>query len=241
MRVKIVVSYDGSRFDGFQIQKKTKNTVAGKIGEVFVSLNINSKFQASGRTDKGVHATYQVLSLDLPKFWEDLEKLKIFLNRKLLPHIYVKNIQRVNNGFHARFDAKRRVYRYLISKKEPSVFLTPYVTFLKSYNPKVIKEAVSLFEGEHNFEYFKKNGSDTKNFVRKIYRAFFYEYKNFGVFYFEANGFLRSQVRMMVDFLLKISEGKLKKEDLIRQLSRKEIVSSSLAPPNGLYLSKVKY
>ena len=241
MRVKITISYDGSFFEGFQIQKRTAKTVAGKLYSAFLSLNIDSKIEASGRTDAKVHALNQIISLDIPSFWSDFDKLKNFLNRKLLPHIYVKKIERVKDDFHPRYDAKSRVYRYIISKKEPCVFLTSYVTFINDYDTKLLEDAASLFEGRHDFEYFKKSGSDTKNFIREIYKAFFYEYKDFGIFYFEANGFLRSQVRMMVDFLLKISQKKLTKDDLLKQLSKKEIISTSLAPPNGLYLAKVKY
>jgi len=241
LRVKITLAYDGSRFEGYQIQKRTPNTVAGRLYEVFSSLNIDSKIEASGRTDTGVHATGQVISLDIPSFWSDLNKLKTFLNRKLLPHIYIKRIEKTKEDFHARYDAKSRVYRYVVSESEPNVFLTSYVTFVDNLNKTFLKEAAKLFEGTYDFEYFKKTGSDTKNFVRTIYKADVYDYKDFTIFYFEANGFLRSQVRMMVDFLLKISRGLLTKDDLLKQLYKKELISSTLAPPNGLYLAKVKY
>ena len=68
-----------------------------------------------------------------------------------------------------------------------------------------------------------------------------YDYRDFTIFYFEANGYLRSQIRMMVGFLLKISEGKLNANQLKNQLDKKEITSTTLAPANGLYLAKIKY
>ncbi len=241
MRIKITLSYDGSRFMGFQMQKELKNTVAKKLYLAFKSLNIRPIFTASGRTDKGVHALNQVLHLDLPPYWNDLPKLKKHLNNILLPHIFIKKINMVDKNFHARFDAKSRIYRYIISTEQPSVFLTPYVTYVKKINEKLIKDAIKEFEGRHNFEYFKKNGSDTKNFIRTIYKTNFYKYKNFYILYFEANGFLRSQIRMMISFLLKISDGKLSKNKLKLQLDLKDSFSNSLAPPNGLYLSKIKY
>jgi len=242
MRVKITLSYDGSRFAGFQIQKETKDTVAQKIEDSFKSAGIENRFVASGRTDKGVHATGQVLHIDLPSFWTDLDKLKNILNRSLLPHIYIKKIEKVQDTFHARFDAKKRVYRYIVSTQKPSVFLTPYITYInRDIDFMSIKNSIKEFEGRYDFEYFKKNGSDTKNFVRSIYRADCYMYKDFYVFYFEGDGFLRSQIRMMVDFLFKISEGKLSKNELKLQLQKKKVFSTSLAPPQGLYLSKIKY
>ncbi len=241
MRIKIILSYDGSRFDGFQVQKHTKNTVSQKITTALKSLNITSCFTASGRTDKNVHALNQVLHLDLPPYWSNLSKLKKYLNNSLLPHIFIKKIDNVNKDFHARYGAKSRIYRYIVSTKKPSVFLTPYVTYIKKIDEKLIKDAISEFKGIHNFEYFKKNGSDTKNFTRTIYKTNFYKYKDFYIFYFEANGYLRSQIRMMVSFLLKISDGKLSKNELKLQLNLEDNFSSSLAPPNGLYLSKIKY
>ncbi len=241
MRVKITLSYDGSRFLGFQIQKDTKNTIAQKLTNSFKSLNIKPNFIASGRTDKGVHALNQVLHIDLPPFWTDFKKLKKSLNISLLPHIYIKKIEQVDKNFHARFDAKKRVYRYIVSTGKPSVFLTPYITYIRQIDQKLIKDAIKCFEGEYDFEYFKKNGSDTKNFTRIIYKTDFYRYKEFFIFYFEANGYLRSQIRMMVDFLLKISDGKLSKNELKLQLQKKDRFSTSLATAEGLYLSKIKY
>jgi len=241
MRVKITLEYDGSKFQGYQIQKETKNTVAGKLQNALKALNIQNIAVASGRTDKGVHATAQIVHLDLPTFWNDLNKLVFSLNKMLYPSILIKKIEKTDKNFHARFCAKKRVYRYIVSTKKPSVFLMPYITFLDTINCAVIKKSIKLFEGEHDFEYFKKCGSDTKTYIRKIYKADFYRYKDFYIFYFEANGFLRSQIRMMVSFLLKISDGKLSKDKLKLQLEKKDIFSTSLAPPNGLYLAKVKY
>jgi tRNA pseudouridine38-40 synthase len=241
LRVKITLEYDGSKFQGYQIQKEIKNTISQKLQDAFYMLNIISKAVASGRTDRGVHATGQVLHIDLPDFWKDLNKLAYSLNTILHPSIRIKKIEYVSDDFHARFCAKKRVYRYIVSIKKPTVFLNPYVTFIKSLDTKSIKESIKLFEGEHDFEYFKKTGSDTKNYTREIYKADFYKYKDFYIFYFEANGFLRSQIRMMVSFLLHISDGKLSKNELKLQLEKKGIFSTSLAPPNGLYLAKIKY
>lgn len=241
MRVKITLEYDGSKFQGYQYQKETTNTIANNLQNALKTLNINDFPTASGRTDKGVHALGQVIHLDLPPYWNDLEKLKFSLNKILFPSINIKKIEQTHKNFHARYDAKSRVYRYIISTKKPSVFLMPYITFLDKIDTNRIKNSIKLFEGRHDFEYFKKCGSDTKNYIREIYKADFYIYKDLCVFYFEANGFLRSQIRMMVSFLLQISDEKLSKNELKLQLEKKDIFSTSLAPPNGLYLAKVKY
>ncbi len=241
-KVKIILAYDGSRFNGFQIQKGRVETVSKRIYEAFKSVGIFEKFNASGRTDKGVHATFQVLDVKVPDFWIDkLDILKIELNRKLNPSVNIRDISLVDEDFHSRFSAKRRVYRYIVSFEEFSPFASFYVTFVKDLDEKKIKDAIRVFEGVHDFDYFKKSKGGTENFVREIFKARYYRYKEYGVFYFEANGFLRSQIRMMVGFLLKISDGKLTKQQLERQLDCQEVYSRYLADPCGLYLSKVKF
>ena len=240
-KVMIVLSYDGSQFNGFQIQKGEVNTVAKRLYEVFKSIGIFARFNASGRTDKGVHATYQVIDIDLPDFWSDLKKLKNELNKKLYPSIFIKAIKRVDSNFHARYSAKKRVYRYIISTKNFSPFQSNYLTFVKSFDKRVLRESIKLYEGVHDFKNFKKEHGGSKTSIRHIYKARFYRYKEYGVFYFEANGFLRSQVRMMVDFLLKINQGKLTNKDLTAQLEDRAITSTTLAPPQGLYLSRVVF
>ncbi len=241
MQVKVTLSYDGSQFNGYQIQNSGVNTVANKLDKVLKSLEINTKVHASGRTDTGVHATNQVIHFELPTYWTDIEKLKYMLNLKCLPHIYIKEIKVVDTSFHARYSAKRRVYHYLISTKTPSVFLTPYALFVPSIDFTAMQEAVKYFEGEHDFSYFKKSkGSETQS-TRIIYKAKFYKYKDFYLFSFEANGYLRSQIRMMVHFLLEINEKRLTPFQLQEQLNLKKRHSTGVVVPNGLYLSRIKY
>ncbi len=241
MKVKITLSYDGSQFYGYQSQKDGTKTVANTLQAAFSSFGIEAKINASGRTDRGVHAMGQVIDIDLPPYWSDLERLKNYLNRVCAPSIMIARIEEVDEAFHARYSAKRRVYRYLIKVGEPSVFSHSFVTYHDSVDKKKIQEAMLLFEGEHDFEYFSKSGSDPKSTVREIYKCRFYKYKEFYILSVEANGYLISQIRIMVDFLLKISDGALSKEDLKEQLEKKKIHNRGLAKPNGLYLAKIKY
>jgi len=233
MFVKVTLSYDGSKFNGFQIQNSGVKTVANKLEKILKSLSIDTKIHASGRTDRGVHATNQVIHLNLPPFWSDIKKLKHMLNQKALPDIHVKQIEVVDESFHARSSAKRRVYRYLVSTKTPSVFMTPYILFVDDIDEALIQEAIKKFEGSCDFSYFKKvKGSDTSS-VREIYKARFYKHKEFYVFSFEANGYLRSQIRMMVYFLLEISAKRLSVDDLVEQLECKKRHATGLVYQMG--------
>ena len=240
MTIKITFSYDGSKYNGSATQPH-KNTVQDKFEEILKIIGIHSSLILSGRTDKDVHASGQVASLEIPYFWENLLKLRNTLNQHLPPSIRIRHIQKEASDFHARFSAKKREYRYIISTKELTAFNTNYLYYEKSIDIKAIKEAIKLFIGVHDFEYFSKKGSEPKSTIREIFDIKFYKYKEFYIFKFNANSYLRSQIRMIVSFLLKISQDKVTLEDLKNQLQKKELVSWTLAPSNGLYLSRITY
>ena len=130
IRVKIIFSYKGTFFFGSQEQKNTNQTIATTFNNVLKKINIHNKIVMSSRTDKGVHALWQVAHLDIPKYWE-MQRLKDALNNRLNRFdIYIKNINIVSNEFHARFSAKKRIYYYILSTKNPNPFQKNYVTFL---------------------------------------------------------------------------------------------------------------
>lgn len=236
MRYALTLSYNGATYLGSQTQKSSKNTVLGQLEHVLNRLNIEFKVVASGRTDRGVHATGQVCHIDLPEFWRDLEKLKSALNSMLPPSIHVKKIQAVDDDFHARYSAKKRVYRYIIKEGESNPFEESFVTFLDSVDFDDIEKKIKLFCGEYDFKQFMKSGSDIKSTRRVIYRAFAYRHRGFIVLNFEANGFLRSQIRLMVGALFGLSP-----QQIAEQLTCKKKHKIKPAKSNGLYLAKIKY
>ena len=244
MRVKITLSYDGSFFNGFQIQKDENascQSVAGAITKALLRINIYSAVVGSGRTDAGVHATHQVIHIDLPSFWNDLSKLQFHLNASLLPHIYIQKIEPVDLAFHARFNAKNRLYRYVLYDGAYQPFLANYAHHVKPLNVRELNHYAQAFVGFHNFEYFKKLGGGTTKDERTIFKAGAYRYKNLIIIYFLGDAFLRSQVRMMCGSLLKTCDGILSYDDLLAQRDRKLKVSTTLIPACGLYLSRVFY
>ena len=236
MRVAITLVYDGTLFLGSQIQKEFKNTVFGHVNRVLLDLSIDSKIVASGRTDKGVHATGQVFHIDLPPFWSDTKKLQTLLNRKIKKSMKIKKIEVVNKDFHARYSAKKRVYRYILKKGASNPFEENYVTFLEDFNFDKIQKNIKIFNGEHDFQQFLKTGSDINSTSRIIYRAFAYKHKGYIILHFEANGFLRSQIRLMVGALLRLDA-----QQITEKLINKHNHKIKPAPSNGLYLSKIKY
>ncbi len=240
-RAKITMSYNGSAFLGSQQQPTTHETVIGTLLIALKRLKIHSAPKGSGRTDRGVHATHQVMHIDLPLFWDDLPRLKDMLNLQLPASLRILRIEFVDSEFHARYSAKRRVYRYIIKEGLSNPFEDNFVTFVPNLNREIITEAIKCFEGTHSFEFFKKSGNDLEHFTRIIYHAYAYSHKEYFVLVFEGNGFLRSQIRLMVGFLLRISAGKATKEQLLEQLGCVKRYSTDIAPHNGLYLTRIHY
>jgi len=241
-RVKIVYSYDGSSFYGSQIQTNSKfPTVMGELKKALRSLNINSTAYASGRTDRGVHALSQVCHLDIPSYFSDLEKLRGNLNHFLKPHIYIKNISDAKPEFHARFSAKKRLYRYIVSNSTYHPLYANYMIFIPQLDIDSLNKSLKEFIGTHDFSFFKKQGSDTSDSIRTIYKAYAYRRHRYIIINFLGNSFLRSQIRMICGFLFDMQKGKIGKEELIKQLNLKEQTNTKLAPPQGLYLSKIYY
>ncbi|HSR74403.1 MAG TPA: tRNA pseudouridine(38-40) synthase TruA [Sulfurovum sp.] len=240
MRVKAVIAYDGSQYQGFQRQSSTHMTITSAIEEALDSLHINSPIVGSGRTDTGVHASGQVIHFDLPDFWIDLEKLKCQLNRKL-SDISFKHISFVSEDFHARFSAKKRVYRYVFKTQKPSVFEHKYVSYYKKFDPALLRKALRCFEGKHDFNFFHKTGSVTHTTIREIYHTDYAERHGYHFIYFKANGFLRSQVRMMIDAAMLCAKNEMTLAQLEEQIAGHKKHTTKLAPPEGLYLARILY
>jgi len=239
-KVKAVIAYDGGYFQGFQKQKSTPNTITGAIERTLRSLGIHSSILGSGRTDAGVHATGQVIDFQIPSFWTDLNKLKFELNRKLR-YISFKHITFVSDDFHSRFSAKKRVYRYVFKTTVPSIFEKNHIAYYPKFDKKLLIEALKTFEGEHDFSNFIKTGSITHTNIRHIFKAHYKPYNNYHIIYFEANGFLRSQVRMMVEAAMQVALGDWEIKELEEQLELKKRYLTKIAPPEGLYLARIIY
>ena len=240
MNLKFEIAYDGSSFFGSQKQPN-KNTVEDELLKAFKNINIDTKIVLSGRTDRDVHATGQVFNSFIPDYWEDLEKLKEILNNKLSKAVKIKKISEVNDNFHARFSAKKRVYRYIISSKQTTPFNDKFLTYIKNIDEELLKGAIKEFIGVYDFKYFHKTGSDKELTKREIFDAKFYKYRDIYVFNFTANSYLRSQIRLMVGFLLAINDNKQTIENLKEQLNLKKHIFKKPAIANGLYLAKIKY
>ena len=240
MNLKFVITYDGSCYQGSQKQPNGL-TVEDKLLKAFKKINIETNIVLSGRTDKEVHATGQVFNCIVPDYWIDFFKLKEVLNKNLPSSIKISNISKVADDFHSRFHAKKRVYRYIITSKPTNPFNDKFITYVQNIDEKLIKLAIKEFIGIYDFRYFHKTGSDKDITIREVFDAVFYKYKDIYVFKFTANSYLRSQIRLMVGFLLAINDNKQSIENLKKQLKLEGHFFKLPAKANGLYLAKIKY
>ncbi|WP_334097167.1 tRNA pseudouridine(38-40) synthase TruA [Helicobacter typhlonius] len=240
-RFKAVIAYDGSAFSGFALQKH-RRSVLGELIESFARVGIGGEILGASRTDKGVHATAQVISFQNKHIHRyDTHFLRSLLNAKLYPHIMVRSLCEVDSHFHPRFDAKWRAYRFLLSPTRPSPFASAYINYEKIGDMVRFHQALRLFKGTHNFVFFKKNGSYTKDDVRHIFDVRHYQRGGIDVVYMRGNGFLRSQVRLMVGTALSVSRGELSIENLQEQLLGKKRHYHYPISPQGLYLCGIGY
>ncbi|EAI4321419.1 tRNA pseudouridine(38-40) synthase TruA [Campylobacter fetus] len=261
MKIALTYSYDGSKFKGSQTQPD-KNAVEDCLNLALNRVGIFKPVISSSRTDKGVHAISQVSCVECGEFWnERFEWLKNQVNKHTKPYIYVKNIKKVSDEFHPRYDAVARSYRYIIYHNEKNVFLADYVHFYENLNIQRLNTALKLLIGKHDFKAFYKVGSDEKSTVREIFYAKAYQiYKTkeakfsakfdtkfktqkptLTVINFKANGFLRAQVRLMVANALQACKSDENLSQFISNFKEQKPLTRMPSPPNGLYLKRIFY
>ena len=242
MRYKLTVSYDGYNYMGFQIQNEL-DTVELELMKAFNKLlNVDVKIYPSGRTDRYVHANGQVchvdLNIDIPEYG-----LMKGLNAYLPNDIYIKEVEKVNEDFHARFSAIKKEYRYYINIKEYNPLTIRYLPYIPNLNIEAMKEAVELLIGTHDFKGFASASIDErKPTIKTIYSIDIINHGDKLEFIFIGNGFLKYQIRRMMGIIVEIGKGRFTKNKIIEILeSKKPADSKYILDGCGLYLEKVYY
>ena len=240
-RYFIELSYKGTNYHGWQIQKNA--TGVQQLLNKALSLKTGGDIETigSGRTDKGVHALQQFAHFDMSKGISE-EHLAFQLNRVLPNDIVVKRIFEVNPGAHARFDAVSRSYQYKINRlKDPFLIDTSYYR-RGDLDLSLLNQAAGLLIGDQDFESFSKVKTDVNHFRCTITRSEWIEEEDKIYYYVTADRFLRGMVRTLVGTMLDIGSGKTSLEDLKRIIASLDRQKAGRAvPAHGLYLTQVKY
>ncbi len=241
MNYRVIIAYDGSNFFGFQRQKDCR-TVQGELEKVLSivfkqEININ----ASGRTDRGVHALGQVINFHSDISIE-VNQLKYALNRLIPEDISVLDIFMADDDFHARFSAKNKKYRYIIST-EDHLFKRRYKFYVeKDLDIELMKKAASQLIGEHDFYSFSNNRKTDTSTIREVKSIEIYREGKDIYIDITANSFLYNMVRVIVMYLINIALGKIdyNKTSYLLENHTRELTRFK-APASGLYLVKVYY
>lgn len=244
-KIKCTISYDGTRYSGFQIQPNQR-TVHGELEKALKKMHKGEyiRIHPSGRTDTGVHAKAQVIHFSSP-FQLPEDNWKKALNTLLPNDLYVDKAEITPTDFHARYDAVEKEYRYFVlNKKEIDVFQQNYVyQFPYQSDMTRIQEACTYFEGEHDFTTFSSAKASIKGEkIRTLYDVHCRQEGDYLVFVFRGDGFLYHMVRTIVGVLLDIGQGRIEADHIPRlfaSLDRQKV--GATVPPQGLYLWKVLY
>ena len=243
-RIKLTLTYDGTRFFGWQIQP-AQRTVQGVLEAAFQGLfEEKSAVVGSGRTDTGVHALGQVAHVDVISSIREKALVRA-LNRQLPADVRVLNAEGVPETFHARYDATRRCYVYLLrAELPPSPFLNNYCLQIpSSLNFQAMDTAAKMLVGTRDLSVFRSTGGGQTLPTRTVFKSEIISLSG-GItgYRIVADAFLRKMVRAIVGTLLRIGRGRagpFLMEELLVSGNRSRV--GTIAPPHGLYLSSVSY
>ena len=245
---KLVVSYDGTRYFGWEHQPDTEMTIQGKLESVLNQMTQMPEGESvtvigAGRTDAGVHARAMTCNV-LLNTEKSEEEVQAYMNRYLPDDISVNSVKLAADRFHSRFKAIGKTYRYTcwFGASKP-VFDRRYLTVLdRKPDVERMREAAEYLIGMHDYRSFCGNSRMKKSSIRVVDVIRIEESGNYIRFYYHGNGFLQNMVRIMTGTLLEVGMGKREPgdmEEIIEARDRRK--AGYTAPAQGLCLMKVDY
>lgn len=241
---KLTIQYDGTRYNGWQRQGNTENTIQGKLNEIIGKyLNEGIDIAGSGRTDAGVHALAQVANFKTNKF-VDKEKFLTDINLYLPQDIRVIKVESVDERFHARLSAVSKTYEYVIDNGAVAdVFSRKYTYRLEQpLDVEKMRTAARLLGGTHDYISFCGNRKFKKSSIRTVTDISVVKLDGKITISFTGNGFLQNMVRIMTGTLIEVGLGKRNAESMTNILEAKSRdAAGMMAPAEGLFLKKVEY
>lgn len=242
---KFTLTYDGTRFFGWEHQPGNDMTIQGKLESVLSIMIGKEKVEVigCGRTDAGVSAQGYICNAHLP-IDTDPDEVRDYMNQYLPDDIRVDSCVIASPRFHSRYNAVGKTYRYTcyVGKTKP-VFDRKYVYALP-FIPDMdeMRKAASFLIGEHDFASFCSNPKMKKSTVRKVDSIIIEKNGDYITFTYHGSGFLQHMVRILTGTLLEVGEGKRSADSipsLIEGKARKN--AGATAPASGLRLIKVDY
>lgn len=240
---KFQVSYDGTRYSGWQRQGNTASTIQYKLERAISGLlSEEIEVSGSGRTDAGVHAMGQIANFKTPQRL-DVENFTQRLNEALPEDISVSNMLLASPRFHARLSAKEKTYRYTVQNAAASdVFRRKYEYKIpEPLDMDAMRQGAELLLGTHDFQGFS-TGRTKKSTVRHIREISITREGSKVYLTFTGNGFLYNMVRILTGTLIEIGRGERTPESILAVFSSGDRTKAGFtAPPQGLCLMEVLY
>lgn len=243
MKILVRLSFLGRDFLGTQKQKQGETIQS--LFEWMLSLCYQKEVAVHicSRLDRYVNAYDYALTFDAPDDRMNVERLKYYFRRMIRKDITIYDVREVDNSFHPRYDCEYKSYVYVIQNREVKNPLFDSICFSpkRVLDSSKIKEAIHLYEGEHDFRYFATPEGE-ENTVLSLKKTEVIEKNGFLFLRFIGKSFLRYQVRFMVGGLLRYEEGKISLKDIQDMLSSKPVKWDKLkADPYALTLEKIYY
>lgn len=243
MRILGVCSYNGKNYYGWQKQidfisvEQVIEETLSKIYDQPIDI------YAAGRTDAGTHALKQYFHFNSDK-QKDLGQLRYAMNLLLPDDIKILSFKEVDDEFHARYSARKKIYQYriVLDNKDPFMFDRAYL-YPMDFDFNLFKEALNLFNGKHCFQDFTSKEEDEDGFVREVYQIGIAKKDNEILVTFEGNGFMRYQIRYMIGAAMAIANKKENMDYIVSHLdnNKKRLITCYKAPASGLFLADVIY
>lgn len=240
----MTVQYDGTRYNGWQRQGNTPNTIQGKLEDILGKLcGHRVEIHGSGRTDKGAHALGQTASFRIETGLDDTE-LARYMNNYLPEDIAVVALAEADERFHSRLCAMSKTYIYRIwNSSVPNVFERKYMyTVPEEIDLDKMNRAAECFSGTHDFRPFSSVKGHKKSTVRTIYYIGAERLGNEIRITVKGNGFLYNMVRIISGTLLEVGLGMRNPESVADVFERADrSAAGATLPAKGLTLLKVDY
>ena len=243
-RYKIKIEYDGTPFVGWQFQKNGQSVQEVLQKAIFNFSKENVIVTGAGRTDSGVHALAQIAHFDLKKKIQKKNLLPAINQNISNKSVTVLKINRVNKTFHARHDAQKRTYEYLIVNRQSPLALQKNKAWhiRKKLDIKAMKKGSKLLLGTHDFSTYRSASCGAKSPVRTIEKILIKKNKDKISLQFTSRSFLQQQVRSMVGCIKYLGEGKWSIDKFKNTFkSKKRSACAPPAPACGLYLKNIIY
>lgn len=238
MRYFLEVAYRGTNYSGFQSQKNA-NTIQAEIQKAFkIILKKELELTGSSRTDAGVHAYQNYFHFDLET--ELSPRLSYNLNAILPNDISVKNLLKVKEDAHCRFDAISREYKYHIyQKKDPFLFDKAFY-FPYTVDIEAMQKAATAIKDYSDFTSFSKRNTQVKSFVCDIKESEWIIQEGCLIYNVKANRFLRGMVRALTATMLNLGRGKIDIPAFRKIVEARDCsLANFSAPAHGLFLTEV--